>query len=107
MAALKADLKSSFESTLIKQLDHRKVGGSGFAKGNEIIEKLETLLEKVSEVSRTSQMPPCDPALEDLTDLGESGGHASEDEEDDIIIELDEPERMNPKRRARIVHQQT
>ena len=77
------------------QQAHREQGALGQA------------LEKVSEVSRTSQIPPCDPALEDLTDLGESGGHASEDEEDDIIIELDEPERMNPKKRARIVHQQT
>ena len=46
MVKLKAKLKASFESTLVEQLDQRKVGGSGFARGNKIAEKLDTLFEK-------------------------------------------------------------
>jgi hypothetical protein len=109
MAALKADLMSSFESTLIAQLDQREVGGSGFARGNEIIQKLETLLEKVSEVSRTAQVgataPP--PPHDDLPEIGESGGFISDEDEDDVVLLLDEPERMSPKKRARIIQQRT
>ena len=37
MAKFKADLKSSFEETLIDQLDQRQVGGSGFTRGNKIL----------------------------------------------------------------------
>ena len=48
ITSLKADLMASFEATLTKQLDEREVGGSGFARGNEIMAKLETLLETVS-----------------------------------------------------------
>ena len=109
MAALKADLTSSFESTLIAQLDQREVGGSGFARGNEIVQKLETLLEKVSEVSRTAQLSPRATALphDDLPELGESGGFISDEGEEDMILLLDEPERMPPKKRARIIQQRT
>ena len=110
MAALKADLMSSFESTLIAQLDQREVGGSGFARGNEIVQKLETLLEKVSEVSRTAQASPGVTALgphDDVLELGESGGFISDEEEEDIVLLLDEPERMPPKKRARIIQQRT
>ena len=41
MAELKADLESSFELTLVEQLDNREVGGSGFAHGNKIVSKLK------------------------------------------------------------------
>ena len=57
MQELKDDLMSSFKSTLIEQLDEREVGGSGFARGNEILEKVEALLEKVLQVSATAQVP--------------------------------------------------
>ena len=63
MAELNADLKSSFESPLVKQLEQSKIGGSDFACGNEIIAKLEPLIEKVSKVSRVSQAAPVIPAL--------------------------------------------
>ena len=49
MVKLKAELKASFESTLVEQLDQREVGGSGFVRGNEIADKLDTLLEKCME----------------------------------------------------------
>ena len=58
MAELKAKLKANFKSTLVEQLDMGDVGGSGFAHGNEIVsklEKLETLIEKVSEAPFASQ----------------------------------------------------
>ena len=109
MAALKADLKSSFEATLIKQLDQREVGGSGFARGNEIVDKLETLIEKVSEVSRASQESPGELArspFDDLPEVGDGGGCVSGDE-DDVVIALDEPERMAPNKHSRIVKQHT
>ena len=48
MQELKDELKLSFKSTLVKQLNQRKVGGSRFAHGNEIVEKGEALLKKVS-----------------------------------------------------------
>ena len=40
MANLQTDLTSSFQKTLIDQLDQRQVGGSGFAQSNEILEKI-------------------------------------------------------------------
>ena len=43
MAELRMDLKSSFESTLIEQLNQREVGGSGFARGNVLVSKMEAL----------------------------------------------------------------
>mmetsp|Transcript_11969 Transcript_11969/g.18073 ORF Transcript_11969/g.18073 Transcript_11969/m.18073 type:complete len:88 (-) Transcript_11969:59-322(-) len=57
MRELKDELKSSFKSMLIEQLNERQVGGSGFARGNEILEKVEALLEKVSQVSAMAQVP--------------------------------------------------
>ena len=81
MAALKADLKSTFEKTLTEQLDQREVGGSGFARGNEIIDKLETILERVAEVSRAapaSAAAPAPAAAEDMLGLGEGNRHVSD-----------------------------
>ena len=63
MAKLNAALKSGFESTLVEQLDSREVGGSSFARGNEIVSKLETLIKKVSEASLASQASVAVPAL--------------------------------------------
>ena len=54
MQDLSDELKLSFESTLVEQLDQRQVGGSGFVRGNEILEKVEALLEKVLQVSSTA-----------------------------------------------------
>ena len=105
MAALKADLKASFKSTLVEQLDQREVGGSGFARGNEIVDKLETLLEKASEVARVAQAPTSAPALAAECEEGTSG-HVS-DEEEDVVIALDEPARMAPSKRARIIKRRT
>ena len=40
--------------------------------------------------------------------LGEGGGHVSdEEEEEDIVLALDEPEHMPPRKRARIIQQHT
>ena len=50
--------KSSFESTPIKRLNQHEISGSGFTRGNEIVAKLEALIEKVSEVSRKTQTSP-------------------------------------------------
>ena len=54
MAELKAELKTSFNSTLVKQLDKCDIGSSCFARRNEIVSKLETLIEKVSEAPLAS-----------------------------------------------------
>lgn len=52
MANLKAGLKSSFESALIRQLNQRESGRSGFSCSNKIVTKLEALVtKKVSKVS--------------------------------------------------------
>ena len=106
MAALKADLKSTFESTLIEQLDQREVGGSGFARGNEIVEKLETILERVAAPAPAAASAPA--VAEDVLGFGEDGGHVSDDdEEEDIVLALDEPEHMPPRKRARIIRDRT
>ena len=114
VADLLAEQKASFESMLVNELDRRDVGGSGFAHGNEIISKLENLLQKVSEVSlraQTSTVVPSVPLLyDDQLELGESGGYVSaaeEEEEEDIVLELDEPQRMAPRNRARIIRERT
>ena len=114
MAELKAELKSSFESTLIEQLDQREVGGSGFARGNEIVAKLEALIEKVSEVSRAAQAAPVVPTLppyddEPAADLGYGDGFVSDDEEEDVVIALEEAQPTDTSRRtrARFVQQRT
>ena len=97
MVELKADFsKSSFESTLIKQLNQRKSSGSGFACGNEIVANLEALIEKVSEVSRKTQASPAVlalPLLDDklVTQLPVGGGAGfTSDEEEDVLLALDE-----------------
>ena len=103
MVELKADLTSIFESTLIVQLEQREFGGSGFTQGNKIVQKLETLLEKVLEVSRTAWTSTGVTALaphEGLPELGESGGFISDEDKEVIVLLLDEPERMPPKKRA-------
>jgi hypothetical protein len=109
MRELKDELKSSFKSTLIEQLDEREVGGSGFARGNEILEKVEALLEKVSQVSATAQVPAvCAPTVcDDPVDFEHGDGCVSENEEQDIVLALDEPARMTPNKRARIIKQTT
>ena len=96
MANLKADLASSFQETLIDQLDQRQVGGSGFARSNEILEKLETLIQKVSEVSLPAQTAPAAPLLPSLEDepapeLEDACGFVSDDEED-VVLQLERPE---------------
>ena len=77
--------RASFEPTLVDQLNKREVGGSGFARGNEIVEMLETLLEKVSEVLRATQAAPSVPVLSPLDDeappeLGKGDGYVLEEE---------------------------
>lgn len=77
MTELKAELKASFESTLIEQLNQRDVGGSGFARGNEIAEKLNAILNKVADLSRTAQVSTGVsklPAMDEMSELEESGG---------------------------------
>ena len=109
MMKLKAELKASFESMLIKQLDQRQVGGSGFAKGNEIAKKLDTLLDKVSEVSCAAQVSPVVPVLPAFKDMieVEDSGRLEEEEEEDIVLELDEPARLPLLKRARIIKERT
>ena len=109
MQELKDDLMSSFKSTLIEQLDEREVGGSGFARGNEILEKVEALLEKVSQVSATAQVPAvsASTACGDPIEFEHGGGCVSDNEEHDIVLALDEPARMMPNKRARIIKQAT
>ena len=90
MAELKAELKASFELTLVDQLNMRDVGGSGFARGNEIVsklEKLETLIEKVSEASSASQAAtPSVPALPPHND--EPAVNVLDNKEEDVILAL-------------------
>ena len=110
MQDLKEELKSSFKSTLVEQLDQREVGGSGFARGNEILEKVEALLEKVSQVSSAAQVPPAvlaPPLCDDPVEFGHDSGCVSDNEEEDIVLALDEPERMAPNKRARIIKELT
>ena len=71
MQELNDELKLRFESTLVEQIDHREVGGSGFARANENLEKAEALLDKVSQVPSMAQVspsvlapPPCDDPVE-------------------------------------------
>ena len=109
MVKLMAELKASFKLTLVEQLDQREVGGSGFARGNEIADKLDTLLEKVSEVSRAAQVSQGVPTLlafEDTSELEESG-RLVEEEEEDVVLELDKPARMPPHKCARIINERT
>ena len=96
MADLKTDLMSSFQETLIHQLDERQVGGSGFVRSNEILEKLETLINKFAEVSRPPPAAPTVPFLppnedEPAPELEEADGFVSEEEED-IVLQLQRPE---------------
>ena len=110
MTELKAELKASFELTLIEQLNQRDVGGSGFARGNEIAEKLNAILDKVADLSHTTQVSAgvsTLPAMDGMSELEESGGLEYEEEEEDIVLQLDEPARMPPRKRARLVHQLT
>ena len=51
MQELKDELESSIKLTLVEHLNQRKVGGSEFARGNEILEKIKALLEKDVQVS--------------------------------------------------------
>ena len=74
--------------------------GSGFARGNEIADKLDTLLEKVSEVSRTAQVSPGVPALPAFKDTIELEESDRLEEEEDVILELDKPARMPPHKHA-------
>ena len=110
MQDLKDELKSSFKSVLIDQLDQREVGGSGFARGNEILKKVEALLHKVSVASSAAQAPvdPSPPPFDDPGTLQHDVGYCvSDNDEQDIILELDEPERMAPAKRARIIKAHT
>ena len=54
MQDLKDELKSSFKLTFVEELDQREVGGSGFVCKDQILEKVKTLLERVSQVSVVS-----------------------------------------------------
>jgi hypothetical protein len=109
MQELKDELKLSFKSTLIDQLDQRGVGGSGFTLGNEILEKVEALLEKVSQVSALEQAPAvCAPtACEDLIEFECGDGCVSDNKEQDIVLALDEPEQMSPTKHSWIIKQAT
>ena len=81
---LKAELKASFESTLIEQLNQRDVGGSGFARANEIAEKLNAIIDKVADLSRTAQISASVstlPAMDEMSELEESGRLEYEEEE--------------------------
>ena len=68
---------------LIAQLEQREVGSSGFARSNKIVQKLETPLEKISEVSHTAQLSPRATTLphNDLPELGEGDGFISDKDE--------------------------
>ena len=86
MAELKAELKTSFNSTLVKKLDKRDVGGSGFARGNEIVSKLENLIEKVSEALLASQAALSVPTLPPHDDA--PAANALDDKEEDAVLAL-------------------
>ena len=107
MAALKAELKASFESTLVDQLNQRGIGGSGYTQGNEILKKLDALLQEVSLVSCAPSGGPALPAAEAMLDLGCHGGFVVEEEEEDVVFTLNKPERMSPNKCTRIIHQTT
>ncbi len=107
---LKAKLKASFESTLIEQLNQRNVGGSGFAQANKIAEKLNAIIKKVVDLLRTVQISasiPTLPVMDEMSELEESGGLECEEEEDNVLLQLDEPACMPPRKRAQLVHKQT
>lgn len=106
MQDLDDDIKLSFESTLVEQLDQREVGGSGFARGNEILEKAVALLRKVSQVSSTAQVSPAvlvPPPCDDPVEFGNGGVCVLDNEEEDIVLTLSKPEHMAPNKRARII----
>ena len=76
---------------------------------NEILEKLETLIQKVSEVSLPAQTAPAAPLLPSLEDepapeLKDAGGFVSDDEED-VVLQLERPEGL--AERTRFVRRRT
>ena len=90
MDALKADLQASFESTLTRQLDEREVGGSGFARGNEILGKLDTLLETVTNASRAAARASAqEPAAEEPVEFDGDSGFVSDDGEEEDAAAAD------------------
>ena len=108
MATLKADLTSSIELTLIAQLNQHlpKVGCFGFVWGNNTIQKLETLLEKVREVLLTAQVSPGITALplhDDLHRLGDRTGFILDEDKDNAVLLLDKQEHISLKECARII----
>ena len=107
---LKEGLKSSFGLTLVEQLNQREVDGSGFARGNKILEKVEALLKKVLQVSFAEQVSPAalSPLLcDDPVEFGHGGGYVLDNKKEDIVLGLDEPERMAPNNHARIIKELT
>ena len=75
------EMKSSIESTLVEQLDQRKVGYFGFLCGNKILKKAETILNKVFQVSATvytSLTVPAPPPYDNPIKFGHGGGYVSD-----------------------------
>ena len=71
MKAMLDEQHARFESTLNDQLDRREVGGSNYARGDEILGKLETLMKQVKKVSHAAQASACAPALPLVEDMPE------------------------------------
>ena len=107
---LKDNLKSSFKLMLIEQLSQREVGGSGFTRSNEILEKVKALLHEVSQVSSVVQASPGVPApvsFEDPVEFGHAVGCVSNNEEQDIVLAINELEQMASAKRAWTIQQLT
>ena len=97
ISKLKADLESSFESTLKRELDGRAVGGAGYAQAEEIMKKLDSLIKWTNDK----------PSL--LNDVNGDGNEVNHnplgfyiEEEDGIVIRCQEPPVMTAARPSSI-----
>ena len=66
-------------------------------------------VEKVLHAAQASACAPALPLVDDMPELVENNDNVVLDdkEEDDVVITLDEPERMAPNQRERIIRQRT
>ena len=97
MDALKDEVASRVKSDLVEELDKRDIGGSDFARNNDLVQQFEGLLIKFSEMlaetKTTADAAGGVVALANTEPEFESGGFIS-DEEVDIELELEDQEKL-------------
>ena len=97
MDALKDEVASRVKLDLVEELDKRDIGGSDFARNNDLVQQFEGLLIKFSEMlaeTKTTADATGDVvALANTEPEFESRGFIS-DEEVDIELELEDQEKL-------------